>query len=794
MDIKAGASLDLNLLKDPTTDCSPSYCWLWNSTITKEGIDAQLADFSRAGIRSINVIPFPKSFHPEKFGCYLEPDYLSRDFLSLMEYAIRRMVELGIKPWIYDEGGWPSGAAGGKTARQNPSAICDHLAKNEITLSAGEKYVPCEGFLALYFGNTRLPDDYVASKECRLTEYFSQKSDAFDYFIDFTDDTAIDTFLDNTYEEYKKIVGDLFGDDIPLFFTDEPGIKSSLLPKGAFEGFKSEFGYDLLDHLPAISSSDMANTEDEIKARIDFGTYVNSLYLKNNFDKISAWCEKNGIAYSGHLMADNYPNANLCGSFSILNTLKRLHIPGIDVIWEQIRLPYGGRDPYDAEETEKMPFFPRLAQSAARQMGRNIALSESLSIYGDGVSPDEIRYVTNYQVVRGINLFCFYGLPYGKSRCSAIMMRPGFCPEKPGFYQLKHLNEYVERLSYLGRLGYAEGDTALYHPTTDYYASTEISERAIKSFGDAGKALEAKNIAFDIIDDTAILDAEITPDGLKLGDAVYRHIVVPENKYMPEAVRKKIEPYLGEGTPTYVFKNKDLRVLTRKLDTGRLWFVFNEGIEPAREVMDIADGKRVYRIDPSNGRLYSADTCEVELSSGDIAVFLVTENTHPCSADKVTLSAELTAFKPISYKQFIYEFEGLSNVFGEGEPDLEKTFSGEVTYEAEYELPETPKEGELWRIRLEDFGVWASVKVGDTEKTMGITPMTCEIPAKDLLSRGKITLTVANTAADELCAKRDVIYEHPIYELAPMYQQKALSFEENAQKFKFGRVFIEKLS
>ena len=387
-----------------------------------------------------------------------------------------------------------------------------------------------------------------------------------------------------------------------------------------------------------------------------------------------------------------------------------------------------------------------------------------------------------------------YGLPYGKSRCSAIMMRPGFCPEKPGFYQLKHLNEYVERLSYLGRLGYAEGDTALYHPTTDYYASTEISERAIKSFGDAGKALEAKNIAFDIIDDTAILDAEITPDGLKLGDAVYRHIVVPENKYMPEAVRKKIEPYLGEGTPTYVFKNKDLRVLTRKLDTGRLWFVFNEGIEPAREVMDIADGKRVYRIDPSNGRLYSADTCEVELSSGDIAVFLVTENTHPCSADKVTLSAELTAFKPISYKQFIYEFEGLSNVFGEGEPDLEKTFSGEVTYEAEYELPETPKEGELWRIRLEDFGVWASVKVGDTEKTMGITPMTCEIPAKDLLSRGKITLTVANTAADELCAKRDVIYEHPIYELAPMYQQKALSFEENAQKFKFGRVFIEKLS
>ena len=794
MDIKAGAPLDLNLLKSPSTDCSPSYCWLWNATITKDGIEAQLAEFLKAGIRSINIIPFPKSFHPDRFGCYLEPDYLSDDFLRLMDYALHRMVELGIKPWIYDEGGWPSGAAGGKTARQNPAARVDNLTKNEITLSAGEAYKPCDGFLALFSGSTRLPSNYVAETDCKLTEYFIQKDDIFNFFIDLTDESVVETFINNTYEEYKRIAGDLFGDEIPLFFTDEPGITSSLLPKGVFEGFKAEFGYDLCDYLPAISDASLASTDSEIQARIDFGTYVNRLYLKNNFDKLSTWCEKNGIAYSGHLMADNYPNANFCGSFSILNTLKRLHIPGIDVIWEQIRLPYGGRDPYDAEETEKMPFFPRLAQSAARQMGRNIALSESLSIYGDGVSPDEIRYVTNYQVVRGINLFCFYGLPYGKSRCSAIMMRPGFCPEKPGFYQLKHLNEYVERLSYLGRLGYAEGDTALYHPTTDYYASTEICDNAIKSFGDAGKALEAKNIAFDIIDDTAILEAEITSEGLKIGDAVYRHIVVPENKYMPEAVRKKIKPYLGEGTPTYEFKNKDLRVLTRKLDTGRLWFVFNEGIEPAREVMDIADGKRIYRIDPTSGKLHSADVCEVELTSGDIAVFLVTDEVYEYAPDKASLSFEISDFKPISYKQFIYEFEGLRNVFGEGEPDFEKPFSGEVTYEAEYSLPVTPAEDELWRIRLDDFGVWASVKVGDTEKTMGLTPMTCEISAKDLPSHGRITLTVTNTAADELCAKRDVIYEHPVNEIAPMYQRKALSLEENAQKFKFGRVLIEKLS
>ena len=794
MNIRPGEAFDQSLLKNPDTDCSPSYCWLWNATITKDGIDKQLEEFSKAGIRSVNIISFPKNFHPDKFGCYLEPDYLSDEFMELMGYALHKMVKMGIKPWIYDEGGWPSGAAGGKTARQNPLAVAEHLAMRTISLKAGEKYSPCEGFLALFDGKKRLPESFTSECDCELSEYYIEKNDIFDFFIDLTNESVIETYLNNTHEKYKEISGDLFGDALPLIFTDEPGIRRTLLPKGIVADFKKDFGYDLLDYVYAVLDPEAAKTEAECRTRIDFGTFVQSRFLKNNFDKIAKWCEENGIYYSGHVMADNYPNASICGYFSILDTLKRLHIPGIDVIWEQIRLPYGGRRPVDAEETEKMPFFPRLAQSAARQMGRNLALSESLSIYGDGISPDEIRYLVNYQVVRGINLFCFYGLPYGKSRCAAIMMRPGFCPEKPGFYHLKHLNEYVERLSYLGRLGYAEGDTALYHPTTDYWASEEISEKAIYSFRDAGVALEEQNILFDIIDDTAIRSAKEVDGGLQVGDAIYRHIVVPENKYMPKDVKEKISKYIGSGAPAYTFKNKDLRVLTRKLDSGRLWFIFNEGIDTAREELSIGGGSRIYKIDPQSGNMYLKDTCEVELSSGDIAVFLVCEDEYGISAEKATFCTEIKGFEPISYKQFVYEYEGLKNVYGNGSPDFEKPFSGEVIYEAEYKLPCTPEPGDVWRIRLDGFSVWTSVKLGDTEKTMGISPMTAEFRGDTLSACGKIRLTVANTAADELVAKRDVIYQHPTFEIAPMYQGKALAFEEKAQGFRFGRVFIEKLS
>lgn len=233
--------------------------------------------------------------------------------------------------------------------------------------------------------------------------------------------------------------------------------------------------------------------------------------------------------------------------------------------------------------------------------------------------------------------------------------------------------------------------------------------------------------------------------------------------------------------------------MTRKLDTGRLWFVFNEGIELAKETLEISDGKNVYRIDPASGNLYKDEICEIELGSGDIAVFLVTDEALPASPNRVSSVTEISGFSPLSYKQFIYEYEGLKNIYGKGAPDFSKPFSGEVTYEAEYTLPEAPKPGETWRIRLEGFGVWASVKIGGADIALGVTPMVADIPASELSEAGKITLTVTNTAADELVAKKDVIYQHPVYEIAPMYQGKALAFEACAKKFSFGKVFIEKL-
>ena len=794
MNIKPGQGFDVKALKNPPLECEVTYSWTWNTPITREGIDERLEGFLKAGIKSLYILPLPKDFGSENLRTFMDPEYLSEEFWELVKHALNKCVELGIKPWIYDEGGWPSGGACANTLRQNPKAKLKFLRKESVSLMADKRFYPSgDGFVAVFNGKKRLPDDYIASKDVTLTAYYVEETTLRNCRVDYSSASVTETFINNTYEAYKKHVGELFGHTIPLFFTDEPGLLRDSIADNEFELFIEEYGYDLRDYLYVIEDDGAyAVTETDKKARIDHCRLLGKLFNENTFGKLYKWCVDNGVYYSGHLDIDNRPYGGVTkGYYSLIDGLRHFHIPGIDVIWEQIRYPYGNRAPVD-DETLGAAFFPRLASSAARQEGRNLALTETFSIYGDSVTPNEMRYVTNFQVMRGINVFNFLTLPYGKSRCAALMMRPAFCPEKPGFFNLKHVNEYYARLAYLTRLGYAEGDTALYLPCRDFAACPDDLDDANYSYKLVGTDLESRNIAFDIIDDQGIRDAKVVDGGLKLGDAVYRHIVVSKNKYMPEDVKEKISDFIGEGAPTYEFKNEKLRVLTRKLDTGRLWFVFNEGEPTVKEEMDIA-GKNVYSIDLQSGRITKLDRVSLTLQAGEIAVLLATDDEIETDASNVEYTVEVAGFEAVEYDKFNVDYAGVSKTSCLGKAKIDESFSGTVYYTADYKLKSSPKDGECYRIRLEDTSVSATVLIdGEYVCDMGMTPMYAYIPATALKKSGKITVAVSNTASNELIANHDVYASLPKAEVGS-YLPKMTVFESRMPELKFGKVFIEKI-
>ena len=791
MNIKPGAPFSAEEFKRPSNDCAVTYMWFWNEPVTKERIDEELIEYRRAGVESLYVVPLPKDFRPETLRTFLSPEYLTDEFFELVSYAVRRAIELGMRPWLYDEGGWPSGGACYRTFQDNPGAKPRKIEAREVQLDCDERFVPGEGFIALFDGKRRLPDNYIACRDVRLTAYYEIRVMADGNRVDYTNAAVTDSFIKNTYEGYKAHLGELFGEALPIIFTDEPALGGSAIAENELELFIREYGYDLRDYIYVLMDFGReAKSEAEIKARIDHYMLFGRLFRENTCKRLYDWCEKNGIYYAGHLDKDNNPRGGMsCGTFSALDALRKMHVPGVDAIWEQIRYPYDGREPLD-DETLGMGFFPRFAASAARQCGRNVAVTESLGIYGDGLTPDEIRYVINYQIIRGINAINFAPISFGKSRLSALMTRPNFRPEKPGFYNLKHIHEYFARLSYLARLGHAEGDTALYIPCRDFCAGPVRLDEAGDAFRDAGTALEEKSIPFDVIDEYGVRDATEVNGGLMLGDAIYRHVVVPECRYMPEDVRKKIAPYLGEGEPIMRPKSNKLRFMTRKLDTGRLLFIFNEGYDTVTEAF--SDVSNAYRLDASSGEIYRYRGEPLTLPCGEIAVLYITDDEISTVSCTVESSTEITGFVPVSHKRFCIGYHGIYNELGEGLPRLDLPFSGEITYAAEYELPSEPRVGERYRIVLDGFSVSAEVRIGRAQIALGITPMVGIVDGGQLDRVGKIEITVANTAADEVIAKDDVIMSYPTAEIGIGYRPRLEKFEKRRPVLRFGRVRIEK--
>ena len=125
-------------------------------------------------------------------------------------------------------------------------------------------------------------------------------------------------------------------------------------------------------------------------------------------------------------------------------------------------------------------------------------------------------------------------------------------------------------------------------------------------------------------------------------------------------------------------------------------------------------------------------------------------------------------------------------------PTLDEDFSGEVTLVGEYELPEEPTVGERYRIALCDFSVSACVTVGGEEFTLGMSPMAVTIDGGLLKRRGEIGVRVANTAANEIIAKRSVIESFPAAEVG-VYAEKMYSFEARRAPLSIGKVSIIKI-
>ncbi len=221
------------------------------------------------------------------------------DEWRLLAFAAKECKRMGLRFWLYDEDGYPSGAAGGLTIAENPDFEARGVVLIEKTVAPGQTFTlelprghmhflaaalyptsngTCGGITdfsplvrpAVYGCTDRFsvknPSDapavLCAFAQKRLYEGTHAQHNVFRCrrYIDPTNPDAVKAFLQNTYNAYRTRLSAHIADDgiqtpgkIEAIFTDEPSLMGCYINAGLYPNVIQDAYDDTLPLYPVIS-------------------------------------------------------------------------------------------------------------------------------------------------------------------------------------------------------------------------------------------------------------------------------------------------------------------------------------------------------------------------------------------------------------------------------------------------------------------------------------------------------------------------------------------------------------
>jgi len=358
--------LDKNLFQNPTAEYRAVPFWSWNCKVTKELIDNQLLIFKEMGFGGVDI-------HPR---AGMETEYLSREYMELVEYTVLRCKELGLTCWLYDEDRFPSGAAGGivtknfrfrgrfllltETRKTLAEGFYEDREAFENAIDMGIK--PAGYYVTAYALN--FEKGYLKSYRRLLTEaaveaalqngekvrfayvklmeeeaWFEEQA-----YVDTMNPEAIAEFIRVTHEAYYGYVGKEFGEVVLAIFTDEPRMGKHAQLNSAMSGddvtmpytdylaetMQQKYGIDPLDIVPEYIW-DLAEEEFSVN-RYYYRDLCAECFVTAFMDQICEWCEEHNIVMTGHVLAEETLASQAFALGDCMRCYRNMDVPGIDIL------------------------------------------------------------------------------------------------------------------------------------------------------------------------------------------------------------------------------------------------------------------------------------------------------------------------------------------------------------------------------------------------------------------------------------------------------------------------------
>ena len=400
--------------------------------------------------------------------------YLSDKWFRVVKTFAKVSKELSLDVWINDGFNFPPGNVGGRVEK-----IAPHLKQRSIYKDNGE----------------------IKIREADWG------------FPAFEEPLSGELFVKFVHEEYKKHVGEYFGNTIKGFFSDgdnrrvlytvmrDPNsVMRNYFPWSIdFEkDFKAEYGYDIM---PVI---DEVLERKDSQVAVDYWEFSGRIYqrwFKNNYK----WLKENGLEYTGHT-GDTSPflqvevprsSAFTEGRFSDMHD--NFDYPGTD---QELYAIDGGKHMRlesmytpkviwgEKEVQEKMTDFSLVKyDTRAKQAGSSAyickkkgAMSETFAATNYGVSPETLKQIAAFQIMQGVTFIvphAYYYRFFGQIKHFAP---PDFAENSMLKHANKQLNDEIAFNCAMLNKGEKVYPIALVDPTENLWKNKFDGEKYFECF------------------------------------------------------------------------------------------------------------------------------------------------------------------------------------------------------------------------------------------------------------------------------------------------------------------------
>jgi len=536
----AGTEIDSGESVNSSETMPPEWMQAWSDPGSKlrpmqivHGLAPQQA--SQAGLTIFKDLGLGGIVCNVSFDRYLQ----SEENWRTLAQAVKNCSQLGLRVWIYDEDGYPSGSAGGLVLKENP----DHEA------------------LCLTYDPTR-PEPFALRRAYEHT-HASNNYGAARRYPNLIDEKAIKSFVEITHQAYRQRLSEYFGNTIEAFFTDEPSliaVNIGALPESVRKNvrvvdpldetlaplacvpwvpdlpqlYQQRYGEDINASRRSLFQG---NKEEDRKVRRQFWALISDLVAQRYFGRLQEWAAESNVASSGHALWEEMPLHHVPLYGNALKALLRMDIPGMDML---------SSDPqaviYTGWMTAILPASAALFNGGRKVMTEVSDFSQIMD-NGKAVSLEHMQATAAWQAALGVTEFTLY---YDYSRRSAEDYR-SYC-------------EYVGRLNAVLRDAQPTCRVLLYYPIHDLWSEylpipgkltvesqSDRAQMLVSSFMELGQQMVRRQVTFALADHELLSQADVRGSQLNIRGNRFEAIVLPAGVVLPETAREKIEQFRSNG-------------------------------------------------------------------------------------------------------------------------------------------------------------------------------------------------------------------------------------------------------